>query len=127
MVPALMTLLIAGLAWLIFQWKKGNKKLAITIFVIIGIWFIGAIVYDEMRKNTRPMATPRNNIDDPFKARQNPLDDIFPTPSPMPESQQAPSVTTKSSREPGRDAYVQKLDALISDGTPAIRLQTMGD
>jgi hypothetical protein len=40
MAAALMTLFVAGIAWLIFQWKKGNKKLAITIWIIIGIWFL---------------------------------------------------------------------------------------
>ncbi len=39
MVPAIMTLLVAGIAWLIFQWKKGNKKLALIIWILIGIWF----------------------------------------------------------------------------------------
>lgn len=42
-------------------------------------------------------------------------------------AQQSPSAAKESSRNPDRDAYLQQLDALISDGTPALRLQTVKD
>jgi len=48
---AIMVLLIGGIVWINSQWKKGNKKLAITLWIIIAVWFIGSIIYGEMYKH----------------------------------------------------------------------------
>jgi len=100
-----MVIILAVVAGLIRLWKSGHKKLTITILSLIGLWFVGSIVYDEMHKHTQPPSAIRLDVEDPFKARQ------------------APPVSS----EPSRDAYLKMLDSYISDGTPAVRLQTIAD
>lgn len=82
------------------------------LFVICILTVIFFAIYSPQAKHAR--SAPRNNIDAE-------LDEILKQPA----AQRAPA--TSYSSEPGRDAYVQKIDALIGDGTPAIRRQTVED
>jgi hypothetical protein len=124
MVVALITLLLAGIAWLIFQWKKGNKKFAVTIWIIIGIWLVGSIVYDEMRKYSRSSNQSRaaNKIGFTDDTGGNKDSSRIST---LPEAQKAPlildhidplyTVANSRTKSSTRGEYIETFSRLVPD------------
>lgn len=103
--------LIAIIAYWITRrdWVKNASLIISALWIIVVLFaYMDWSTYRlrDSQSNNSNRASAALDIDDPFKAS---------------------SVAADSSRDPGRDAYLQKLDALIGDGTSSLRLQTVRD